>query len=198
MIIKCEQQSEEWFNCRKLKMTSSKAQAIGNNGTGLQSYIYELVAEYYSSSEKEHYTNEHLERGIELEPTAGDMYELETGNKVEQVGFIEMSKYSGGSPDGLVGDDGMIEIKCVEDKKYFKLLVDKEENTDYDWQIQMNLLVSGRKWCDLVIYNPNFSQNMIIQRKYIDELKQEKLKVGLTQGEKMIKDLINKYNKLNV
>jgi putative phage-type endonuclease len=195
-IINCEQQSEEWFNCRKLKMTSSKAQAIANNGTGLQSYIYELVAEYYSSSEKEHFSNEHTERGNELEPTARDMYELETGNKVEQVGFIEMNKYSGGSPDGLVGDDGLIEIKCVEDKKYFKLLVDKEEITDYDWQIQMNLLVSGRKWCDLVIYNPNFEKNMIIQRKYIDELKQEKLKVGLAQGEKMIKDLINKYKKI--
>jgi putative phage-type endonuclease len=195
-IINCEQQSEEWFNCRKLKMTSSKAQAIANNGTGLQSYIYELVAEYYSSSEKEHFSNEHTERGNELEPTARDMYELETGNKVEQVGFIEMNKYSGGSPDGLVGEDGLIEIKCVEDKKYFKLLVDKEEITDYDWQIQMNLLVSGRKWCDLVIYNPNFEKNMIIQRKYIDELKQEKLKVGLAQGEKMIKDLINKYKKI--
>jgi len=195
-IINCEQQSEEWFNCRKLKMTSSKAQAIGNNGTGLQSYIYELVAEYYSSSEKEHFSNEHTERGNELEPTARDMYELETGNKVEQVGFIEMNKYSGGSPDGLVGDDGLIEIKCVEDKKYFKLLVDKEEITDYDWQIQMNLLVSGRKWCDLIIYNPNFERNMIIQRKEIDELKQEKLKVGLTQGEQMIKDLINKYKKI--
>jgi putative phage-type endonuclease len=195
-IINCEQQSEEWFNCRKLKMTSSKAQAIGNNGTGLQSYIYEIVAEYYSSSEKEHFSNEHTERGNELEPTARDMYELETGNKVEQVGFIEMNKYSGGSPDGLVGEDGLIEIKCVEDKKYFKLLVDKEEITDYDWQIQMNLLVSGRKWCDLVIYNPNFSQNMIVQRKEKDELKQEKLKVGLTQGEKMIKDLINKYKKI--
>jgi putative phage-type endonuclease len=191
-----EQGTEEWFNCRKLKMTSSKAQAIGNNGKGLETYIYELVAEYYSSSEKEQYTNEHLERGNELEPIARSVYELETGRKVDEVGFIAVGEYSGCSPDGLIEKDGGLEIKCVDDKKYFKMLIDDTDIKDYDWQIQMCLLITGRKWWDLVIYNPNFKKNMIIKRILPDQVKQEKLKIGLAKGEKLIKELIEKYNKL--
>jgi hypothetical protein len=72
-----------------------------------------------------------------------------------------------------------------------------KRTTDYDWQIQMCLYVTGRKWWDLVIYNPNFKQNIIIYRIESDEEKQEQLKVGLETGKQIIKDLINKYNNLN-
>jgi putative phage-type endonuclease len=194
-IYNIQQGTQEWFDIRKLKMTGSKAQAIGNNSKGLETYIYELVADYYSSQEKEQYTNEDLERGNELEEQARGVYELETGNKTEQVGFIELDEFTGVSPDGLVGKDGGLEIKCLNDKRYFKELMSDKRTTDYDWQIQMCLYVTGRKWWDLVIYNPNFKQNIIIYRIESDEEKQEQLKVGLETGKQIIKDLINKYNK---
>jgi putative phage-type endonuclease len=193
---KLEQGTQEWLDVRKLKMTASNARAIGNNGKGLETYIYELVADYYSTGEKEQYTNEHIERGNELEPIARSVYELETGRKVDEVGFIAVGEYSGCSPDGLIEKDGGLEIKCVDDKKYFKMLIDDTDIKDYDWQIQMCLLVSGREWWDLVIYNPNFNKNMIIKRIPPDPVKQEKLKIGLAKGEKMIEELIDKYNKL--
>jgi putative phage-type endonuclease len=194
-IYNIQQGTQEWFDIRKLKMTGSKAQAIGNNSKGLETYIYELVADYYSSQEKEQYTNEDLERGNELEEQARGVYELETGNKTEQVGFIELDEFTGVSPDGLVGKDGGLEIKCLNDKRYFKELMSDKRTTDYDWQIQMCLYVTGRKWWDLVIYNPNFKQNIIIYRIESDEEKQEQLKIGLETGKQIIKDLINKYNK---
>jgi len=76
------------------------------------------------------------------------------------------------------------------------MLIDDTDIKDYDWQIQMCLFITGRKWWDLVIYNPNFKKNMIIKRILPDQVKQEKLKIGLAKGEKLIKELIEKYNKL--
>ena len=77
-IIKdIEQGSQDWFDIRKGKMTASHAQAIGNQGKGLETYIYELMAEYFSSGEKEQFSNEHTERGNELETLARQIYELE-------------------------------------------------------------------------------------------------------------------------
>jgi len=94
MVIydKIEQGTEEWFSVRKGRMTASCARAIGNNGKGLETYILELVADYYSTGEKEQYTNEHIERGNELEPIARSVYELETGRKVDEVGFIAVGE----------------------------------------------------------------------------------------------------------
>lgn len=80
-----EQGTPEWFAIRKNKMTASNAQAIGNNGKGLETYITELMAESYSNAEKEQFTSKDTERGNELEPLARDMYELMTGTTVEQV-----------------------------------------------------------------------------------------------------------------
>ena len=85
-----EQGSDQWHEVRKGKMTASHAQEIGNSGKGLDTYITKLMARVFSSGEQEHFTNAHIERGIELEAQARDIYELQTGNIVEEVGFIEM------------------------------------------------------------------------------------------------------------
>lgn len=74
-------------------MTASHATAIGNNGKGLETYILEMMAESYSSGEKERYSNEHTERGNELEGQARSIYELENMVTVDQVSFIEYNQY---------------------------------------------------------------------------------------------------------
>ena len=166
-IIKdIKQQSPEWFKIREGKMTASHAQAIGNAGKGLETYVYDLVAEEYSSAEKEHFTNEHTERGNELEEVARGIYELENNVSVEQVTFVEYNEYVGCSPDGLVGADGLIEIKSPSDTEYLKYLIfgEKQIDTKYIWQCQMQMLVTGRKWNDLVIYNPNFKKSKLVFR----------------------------------
>jgi putative phage-type endonuclease len=193
-----EQCSPEWFECRTGKMTASNATAIGNNGKGLDTYINNLMAEKYSSSPKEHYTNEDIERGNELEAQARAIYELQEGVEVEEVGFIELDEYTGCSPDGLVGEDGGIEIKCLKDEKYFKVLLEGIDTivSSYIWQIQMCLYVSGRKWWTLIIYNPNFKKSMITKTIYPDDKYIDKLKEGLEAGKEKIKLINNKIEKI--
>jgi putative phage-type endonuclease len=192
-IHQISQRSDEWFEIRRGKMTASNAQAISANGKGLETYIIGLLAEKYSNN-REHYTNGDMDRGVELEEAARMTYELEY-EKVEEVGFIEMDEHCGCSPDGLVGDDGGVEIKCVNDVNFFKLMVDGEKaiESKYKWQVQMCMLVSGRKWWDLVVYNPNFEKNLIVVRMEKDLVMQEKLIIGIEKGKKLIKDLEMRY-----
>lgn len=194
MIYEFEQQTPEWFEIRKGKMTGSHADAIGNCGKGLETYISELMAEYYSNADKEIYSNEHTERGIELEDNARDMYELETGNKVNQVGFVEYDEYVGCSPDGIM-EDGVLEIKCHDDKKHFNIIINgqKEIPSKYIWQMQMEMLVCNKTWCDYVSFNPNFKKSLVIFRIERDEEKQEALKKGFEIGKKLIEEIKQKY-----
>lgn len=203
-IHNVEQNTPEWLALRlKYPLTASKAQAIGNQGVGLETLCWDQLAQIYSSGEKEELTNKDLARGKELEPDAISLYELETKNTVQRVGFItdqEISIVGGASPDGLVNEDGLIEVKAFADTKHFKALIDfKKTNkfkieSQYEWQMQMQMLFTGRKWCDFVAYNPNYEHSLLIQRVYIDALMQEKIKTGLKKGEIIINE-IKKYIK---
>lgn len=195
-IINVEQGTPEWFEVRKGKLTASKATAIGNAGKGLDTYVHEMMAEFYSSGEKKQFGSLDTERGNELEPTARGIYELENGVEVQEIGFMQLNEYVGASPDGLVGEDGGIEIKCPDDKNYFYYLLNGADEIDssYIWQCQMNLLISGRKWWDLIIYNPNFKKSMLVFRILPDSEKFEALERGFAKGIEMISSIKNKIN----
>ena len=197
-IHNVEQGTDEWFVIRKGKMTASHAQAIGNNGKGLETYITELMAEYYSSGEKEQYSNKHTDRGNELEPIARDIYELETGQTIEKVGFVEYNEFVGCSPDGFISEDGEWECKSIDDVKYFKHLMNGESEIDsaHLWQIQMCLLITGRKYWILTIYNPNFKKSMCNYRIEPDKEKQEALLRGLEIGTNKILEIKQKIYEL--
>jgi len=197
-IYECEQGSQEWLDLRKGKMTASHADAIGSSGKGLDTYIRKMMAENYSRAEKEQYSNDDMERGKELEDQARSIYAIGSGAEVKQVGFIEYSEFVGCSPDGLVGDDGGLEIKCPKDEVYFTYLLDGEKAIDskYTWQMQMNMLITGRKWWDFVAYNPNFEQSIFIFRVLLDEDKIQKLKIGFEVGEEKIKQIRSIINKV--
>jgi len=191
------QKSPEWFALRRqYPLTASNAQAIGNNGKGLETLVWDKLAEAYSSGVVEEYGNKHTERGNELEPQARSLYELETGNKVTEVGFVtneEISSVGGASPDGLVGEDGLLEIKAFDDTKHFKMTVEGLEiESQYMWQMQMQMLFTGRNWCDFLAYNPNFSKSLLIQRVVADVEMQQKIIEGLKTGEKLIKGIKSK------
>lgn len=187
-----DQRSDEWFNIRKGKLTASNAQPISANGKGLETYVYQLLAEKYSNN-TEHYTNADLERGIELEDSARMTYEIEN-EKVKEVGFVG-DEFIGCSPDGFVGKDGGIEIKCPNDIRFFRILVDGEKaiDTAYLWQVQMTLYITKREWWDLVFYNPNFNNNILVFRITPDLAKQEKLQIGINKGIELIKKLNKIY-----
>jgi len=197
-IHQVEQGTPEWHALRlQYPLTASEAQAIGNQGKGLESLVMDKMAQKYSSAVIEQYTNKDLERGIELEPQARSLYELETGNTVEVVGFVtnpNVSNVAGCSPDGAVGVDGLIEIKCFDDTKHFEMTLEEDFKIEskYMWQMQMQMLICDRSWCDFVAYNPNYKKSILVKRIGVDLVMREKIKTGLAIGEKLINDIESK------
>lgn len=126
-----------------------------------EEYVFQKLAEDITGMPDNSLDTKATRWGEYYEPEARQAYETVTGNAVELYGFIEWSQMFGGSPDGLVGDDGIIEIKCpfnsANHVKYLALETQKELNAlspEYYAQIQGNLLATGRKWCDFISYDP--------------------------------------------
>ena len=191
-----EQRTEDWYNIRKGKMTASNAETIIANGKGLETYIYNLMAEYYSSAEKENYINADMQRGIDLEPEAKIEFQFYTGLDIKEVGCVELNEYILASPDGLIGDDGLIEIKCPNDSIYFKLLLSNNIKPEYIAQMQMQMYVTDRQYCYFVSYNPNFEKSLYIKKINRDEEMIEKLKKGLERGTQLIKEIKKNFRKV--
>lgn len=197
IIHQVEQKSEAWHDLRKQHfLTASEAQAIGNNGKGLETLIWNKLSEKYSTAERENFTNKDTERGNDLEGQARSIYQLETGSEVKEVGFVtdeNISPIGGASPDGIVEQDGLLEIKCFQDGKHFKYIVEGlSPESQYAWQMQMQMLFTGRQWCDFVAYNPNFKQSLLVMRVFADKTMQDAIKEGLESAEKLVKIIENK------
>ena len=195
-IYNFEQRTDEWYAIRRSKLSASNASIIATNGKGLETYVYTLMSEYYSNGEKEHYVNVDMQRGIDLEPEARIEFEFYTGLDVQEVGFVELNEFCGVSPDGLIGDDGLIEIKCPKDEVYFRLLLDGKIRPEYIAQMQMQMFVTERKYCYFVSYNPNFEQSLFIKKIERDEEMIQKIKEGIDFGTNLIKEIKDKYEKI--
>lgn len=198
IIRDIDQTSDEWFKLREQRLTASEAQAIGNCGAGLDSYIIKKMSEYYAIEKPQRYSNDDLERGKKREPQAKFLYETETGLKVEDITFVILNDYVGCSPDGFVGDKGLVEFKAPNDLNYFSLLLDFKIKPEYDWQMQMQMDICEREWCDYVVYNPMYEPSLIIKRVFRDELKINKLRQGYIKGENLIKDIKSKIESKKV
>lgn len=194
IIHEIDQKSEEWLKVRLGKFTASDAQSIQANGKGLETLCFEKVAEILTGKGKPSFTNEDMERGNEMEEMARQVYELETGNTATKVGFIELDEYTGCSPDGLVGDDGLVEIKCKNDSNFVRFMFDEKIDPAHYWQMQMQMYVTDRKWCDYVIFNENFDQNTMITRVNRNDEEIELLKTGINSGIETVKSIISKVN----
>lgn len=201
-----EQKSPEWYKLREqYPLTASNAQAIGNGKVGLETLCHKVLSEKYSKSNKEKYSNEDLERGNELEPLAREIYELRTGQKVIEIGFVtddEISIKGGASPDGDVKDtDGLIEIKAFLDQKHFDLICELHEKgsfeveTKYYWQMQQQMLFTSKQWVDYCLFNPNYPESLLIQRVIRDEEKIELIRKGLKLGEILLEKIETNYGK---
>lgn len=162
-------------------MTASEAMTIA--WVWLNKYIAGLW------KESGRFTNPDIERWILLEDEARGKYEHYTNQQVTEVGFIEVDEFTGCSPDWLVWDEGGIEIKCPNDNNYAKILEQGigAVSKRYIYQIQMNLLITGRQWWDYVAYNPNFDCEMCIYRIYPDALLQGKIQDGINKWIELIK-----------
>jgi len=161
------QGTPEWRKARAGIPTSSSFDMIittaGMPSKQKQKYLYALAAERITGAKEEHYQNEAMQRGIQMEEEARNMYELITGNTVDLVGicYPDAKKSYGSSPDGLVGDDGLLEIKCPLSYTHVGYLMEGVLPTDYIQQTQGQLLVTGRKWVDFFSYYPGLKPLLI-------------------------------------
>jgi putative phage-type endonuclease len=177
-----EQRTEEWFQARLGKVTASRvADVLSKIKTGesasRRNYKIQLVSERLTGEKQESYINQAMQDGIDREVFARDRYVQQFG-EVEEVGFIQHPTLeAGASPDGLVGEDGLLEIKCPMGTTHTETLMTQEVPSKYIPQIQFQLRCTGRKWCDFVSYNPMFPQHLqvFVKRVEADEVYQMEL-----------------------
>lgn len=185
-IIDVQQNTPEWFAARCGIPSASNFDKIvtstGAPSKQREKYLYKLAGEKITGLQEETYQNATMQRGIEMEDEARLLYEVITGSVVKQVGFCitEGEIVYGCSPDGLVYDgmdDGLVEIKCPIMTTQVSYLLKNKLPTEYFQQVQGQMLVTNRKWCDFVSYYPGLKP--LVVRVERDEVFLKALKVGL-------------------
>lgn len=169
------QGSDEWLQARCGLLTASEMRLIltptlkaASNDKEHQ-HLYELLAQRITGYVEPSYISDDMLRGMDDEAEARRLYAEQYG-PVETVGFMTNDQWGftiGYSPDGLVGDDGLIECKSRRQKYQIQTFCDDEVPTDYVMQLQTGLLVSGRKWIDFVSYSGGLP--MFVKRMWPDE-----------------------------
>ena len=162
-----EQGSHEWHLQRVAKVTASRlADVMATIKTGEAAsrinYKAQLVAERLTGSPSDSFSNAAMAWGTEQEPNARMAYEAFTGELVDQVSFIDHPTIanSGASPDGLVGEDGLIEIKCPNTATHIDTLLHRNIPNKYLLQMQWQMTCTGRQWCDFVSYDPRMPERL--------------------------------------
>lgn len=162
-----EQGTKEWFAIRLGKVTASRVgEVCAKTRTGYSAqranYMLELLCERLTGNKEDKYVTAAMQRGIELEPFARVEYEIQSKNVVTKAGFYNHPtiQASGASPDGLIGDDGLIEIKCPNSSTHVQFLQSGKPDKKYIMQMQWQMACTGRKWCDFVSYDDRFPDNL--------------------------------------
>lgn len=159
LVSNFEQGSNEWLQSRLGKPTASNFGKLitptGKPSTSAEGYINELIAQRITGELPEFYTNAAMERGNELEPAAKALYEFINDVEVAEVGLcLHDTLDCGASPDGLIGVDGGIEIKCPLPHTHIAYLREGVVPGKYIPQIQGCLWITGREWWDFMSYHP--------------------------------------------
>jgi putative phage-type endonuclease len=187
-----EQNSEEWGELRKKKFTASMFSELfmKKETAGYKKAIRKVVFERLTGESPESFKSEYMDRGHELESAAKEAYELYSFETVKPGGFFELNEWVGASPDGLVGEDGMIEIKSPAYNTFIDYLLSGRVPSEYTHQIQGQLYVTGRKWSDFVAYHPSLP--LIVKRVYPDPIMIKEIEIALNIAIGEAKEIISK------
>lgn len=167
-VIECEQGTAEWKQARAGMVTASRicdvlAKIKSGEAAARRDYKAQLVVETLIGAPVEDtYTNAAMQWGTEQEPFARASYELLTGAMVDQVGFVlhPTIERAGASPDGMVGEDGLLEIKCPKTATHLNYVLVGEVPLEYQNQMQWQMACTGREWCDFVSYDPRLPEHL--------------------------------------
>ena len=159
-VHKVEQGTDEWHKLRLGKVTGSRLKDVLSKGRGSApsktrlNYMYQVVAERLTGQPQDTYSNEYMEWGQETEAQAKSHYEYMESVYTDKVGFVEMNEWIGASPDALIGDDGLLEIKCPKSVTQIQRAALGEFPSEYTAQVQGQIWVCEREWCDFVSFDP--------------------------------------------
>jgi len=154
------QGTDEWFEARIGKVTASRvadiiAQTKSGYSANRDNYMAQLVCERLTGQKGESFTNAAMQWGTETEPLARAAYEAHKDLLVDEVGFIPHPRIlmAGASPDGLVGDNGLLEIKCPNTATHIDTLLSQTVPGKYNTQMQFQMACTDREWCDFVSFD---------------------------------------------
>ena len=195
-----EQRTDEWFAARLGKVTASKiADVVAKTKTGYstsrENYMAQLICERLTGMKADSYSNAAMEWGTQNEPFARAQYELVTNQLVREVGFVDHPyiPMAGASPDGLIGDDGLVEIKCPNTATHFDTLLSDAIPSKYLYQMQWQMACTGRQWNDFVSFDPRAPEGL---KYYCKRLERSDTVIAMLQNEvsKFLDDLQRNIN----
>jgi putative phage-type endonuclease len=170
-----EQRSDDWFAARAGKVTASalhKVMARTKTGFGADraNYHAQLVAERLTGRPADSYSNAAMQWGIDTEAAARDAYSALIGDAVAEIGFVDHPavELTGASPDGLVGFDGLVEIKCPNTSTHLAALTGAGIDKKYMLQMQWQMACTERQWCDFASFDPRMPPEMQLHVRRVD------------------------------
>lgn len=205
-----EQKTDDWHRLRLGKITGSCFHKLLGTKEAAEKYLYskanEIIIRDRCDGEKYAKIPVHIERGCNWEFIARTAYVLANKIDVKKVGLIQLNDYIACSPDGLIDDDGLLEIKIPDSNNFIRLIskINKEginaiPKENYQ-QIQFNLYISGRKWCDYVLYNPQHAQNvgngLFVYRIELDPDLQIRIAGIVNTAPAIINEYVEQYYKI--
>ena len=179
----CEQGTDEWLALRLGVVTASNFGRVLTRGQGVtrKSYLMQLASEHLTQQPTKIVTSEAMRWGTENEAQARTAYEFHKGTEVCESGFFLLDCNAGCSPDGLIGTDGLLEIKCPNTATHLEAVLSRGMPSKYKAQVQGQLWVTGRSWCDFVSYDPRIrtAADFFCIRVYRDEAYIEELEASI-------------------
>jgi putative phage-type endonuclease len=155
-----QQRTEAWFKSRLGKVTASRvsdvmAKTKSGPSASRKNYLMELLCQRLTGRAEEGFTSAAMQRGTDLEPIARSAYEVDKGVMTVEVGIVQHPTIAmfAASPDGLSGDDGLVEIKCPNTAQHVEFLRTGVIDGGYQWQMLAQMACTGRQWCDFVSFD---------------------------------------------
>lgn len=204
IIHNFEQGSEAWFNVRLGRFTGTRMKKLqsAKSTASYQDVIANVAAEIITGEREETYTDANMQRGIDMEPEASQCYSELFDIELQEIGFCEPDNdikyhdYVGVSPDRFIGGDGGLEIKCPKVNTYLKYIKAKVLPSEYRWQVQGCLFITGRKWWDFMAYYPRLKPFII--RVYPDSEMHAKIDQEIIIAVEEVKKQIQLYKEFEV
>lgn len=196
IIHRIHQRTDEWYELKRGRFSASGfSKLMGKKeNKGYQDELYRVAYERITGQRVETYTNQAMRDGVENEPFARKYYEKKNNVFVDEVGFIERDEWVGVSPDGLIDNNGMLEIKCPQWNTQIDYLLSYKVPSEYRYQLQGQLWIAEREWVDFLSYREDLDKLEI--RVYRDEKIIKELETRVNEAIEEVQEIINKLRRV--